>query len=222
MYNLKNKLDNLKTKEERTELLTNYYSQNQKQTINTLDNTKYINELIPIILEKKDFSNLLEIKSINVMKMVQSSLQLDLILTNPVLKEDINNLLIYLISSNCKNIDILEEEDNVKLYKIWQAITKGHKQFKYNNVLIQTNETINWSYDPNPTEISKVLNKKCEKSNITQKKIYLKKILDEIENPDLDEFLDYVDTYYEKCIECKTKTENIFQRFSNMLTRNSF
>lgn len=222
MYNLIKKLENSKTKEERTELLINYYSQKPKQTIHTLDNTKYINELIPIILEKKDFSNLLEIKSINVMKMVQSSLQLDLILTNPVLKEDINNLLIYLISSNCKNIDILEEEDNVKLYKIWQAITKGHKQFKYNNVLIQTNETINWSYDPNPTEISKVLNKKCEKSNITQKKIYLKKILDEIENPDLDEFLDYVDTYYEKCIECKTKTENIFQRFSNMLTRNSF
>ena len=222
MYNLKNKLENSKTNEERTELLINYYSQNQKQTINTLDNTKYINELIPIILEKKDFSNLLEIKSINVMKLVQSSLQFDLILTNPILKEDINNLLIYLISTNCKNIDILEEEDNVKLYKIWQAIIKGHKQFKYNNVLIQTNNTINWSYDPNPTEISKVLNKKCEKSNITQKKFYLKKILDEIENPDLDEFLDYVDTYFEKCIECKTKTENIFQRFSNMLTRSTY
>ena len=222
MYNLIKKLENSKTKEERTELLINYYSQKPKQTIYTLDNTKYINELIPVILEKKDFSSLLEIKSINVMKMVQSSLQLDLILTNPILKEDINNLLIYLITTNCYNINILEEEDNVKLYKIWQAIIKGHKQFKYNNVLIQTNETINWSYDPNPTEISKVLNKKCEKSNITQKKIYLKKILDEIENPDLDEFLDYVDTYYEKCIECKTKTENIFQRFSNMLTRNSY
>ncbi len=222
MYNLIKKLENSKTKEERTELLINYYSQKPKQTIYTLDNTKYINELIPVILEKKDFSSLLEIKSINVMKMVQSSLQLDLILTNPILKEDINNLLIYLITTNCKNIDILEEEDNVKLYKIWQAIIKGHKQFKYNNVLIQTNETINWSYDPNPTEISKVLNKKCEKSNTTQKKIYLKKNLDEIENPDLDEFLDYVDTYYEKCIECKTKTENIFQRFSNMLSRNSF
>ncbi len=222
MYNLIKKLENSKTKEERTELLINYYSQKPKQTIYTLDNTKYINELIPVILEKKDFSSLLEIKSINVMKMVQSSLQLDLILTNPILKEDINNLLIYLITTNCKNIDILEEEDNVKLYKIWQAIIKGHKQFKYNNVLIQTNETINWSYDPIPAEVSKVLNKKCEKSNTTQKKIYLKKNLDEIENPDLDEFLDYVDTYYEKCIECKTKTENIFQRFSNMLSRNSF
>ena len=51
---------------------------------------------------------------------------------------------------------------------------------------------------------------------------YLKKILDEIENPDLDEFLDYVDTYYEVCLETTEKSKNIFKRFSEMLSRNSY
>jgi len=222
MNDLIKKLDNSKTKVEKTNILTNYYLEKPKQTIKLLDSTKYINDLIPIIISKKDTTNLLEIKSVDVMKMVQDSIQTDLILTNPVLNDDIQSLLIYLITTNCENINILEETNTPKLYKIWQAIIKGHKQFKYNNVLIQVNKEINWSYNPNPNEINKIIKKKCDKTNITEKKIYLKKILDEIENPDLDEFLDYVDLYYEVCLETTEKSKNIFKRFSEMLGRNSY
>jgi len=222
MHQLIKKLDNSKTQIEKTNILTNYYMEQPTQTIELLDNTKYINDLIPIIISRKDTSNLLEIKSVDVMRMVQASIQTDLILTNPVLNEDIQSLLIYLITTNCKNINILEETNTTKLYKIWQAIIKGHKQLKYNNVLIQVNKEINWSYNPNPIEINKIIKKKCDKTNITEKKIYLKKILDEIENPDLDEFLDYVDTYYEACLDNNEKSKNIFMRFSKMLSRNSY
>lgn len=218
MYNLITSLDKCKTKGERTELLIKNYLRNSSATIKLIDYTKYISELIPIIIENKDTSSLLEIKSVNVMKMVQSSLQLDLILTNPILKDDIQSLLIYLITSNCKNINIFNETDTIKLYKIWQCMITGHKQFKYNGNLIHTNENIIWSYQPKPNEISNLLKKKYDNENTTEKRIYLKRILNEIEDLDLEEFLDYVDTYYEACSNNNT---SIFKRLSEMMSFSS-
>lgn len=163
-----------------------------------------------------------ETNSVNIMKMVQSSIQLDLILTNPILKDDIQSLLIFLITSNIHqnhNNTFLNETDNVKLYKIWLAITNGHKKIKYNNELININKNILWSYEPNPNLINQLTNKKLNCQNITQKKIYLKKILDEIDDMDMSEFLDYVDLYYDACIE---KDNNVLNGLSNKIISSSY
>lgn len=217
---LVNKLDLCKTECDMNNILERYYSADPKRTIQILDHTKYINNLIPIILSKKDTVNLLEIQSVNIMKIVQSSLQLDLILTHPIFKDDIQSLLIYLITSNIyktHNKVFINEDDNKKLYNIWTAIQGGHKRFKYNGKLIEVNETVNWSYNPNPLEISKLLNRKSDKTSFYKKRIYLKKILDEVDNLDLDEFLDYLDTYYENSINKYNKIKKIFQHLSSML-----